>query len=107
MAKFLDDRTGAGDEIRRLAETASHAERVALAEWAACYNEPELALELLIAVAPDLAHPAMLWHPLLRDARRLPAFKVLVRDLGIVDYRRKCGWMDFCHPLGDDDFACE
>jgi TolB-like protein/DNA-binding winged helix-turn-helix (wHTH) protein len=107
MAQFMDRRAGAEDEIRRLARTASHAERAALAEWAAYYDEPALSLELLATVAPNLAHPAMLWQPLLRDVRTLPAFRELVRDLGFVDYWRQYGWSDFCHPLRDDDFTCE
>jgi hypothetical protein len=37
--------------------------------------EPELALELLAAAARGLAHPGMLWQPMLRNVRRLPGFK--------------------------------
>jgi TolB-like protein/DNA-binding winged helix-turn-helix (wHTH) protein len=107
MARFIDGRAGAEAEIRRLAATSSHAERAVLVEWAAYFHEPELALELLTAVAPNLSHPSMLWQPLLQDVRRLPAFKELVRDLGFVDYWRQYGWSDFCHPLGGDDFVCQ
>jgi TolB-like protein/DNA-binding winged helix-turn-helix (wHTH) protein/tetratricopeptide (TPR) repeat protein len=107
MTQFMAGRAGADDEIRRLAATASHGEKIALAEWAAYYHEPALALELLTAAAPNMAHPAMLWQPVMRDVRRLPAFKVLVRDLGFVDYWRKHGWADFCRPLREDDFTCE
>lgn len=107
MAQFMDGRAGARDEIRRLAETANPGEKAALAEWAAYYHEPLLALELLTAAAPHLAEPAMLWQPLQRDVRKLPAFNELVRDLGFVDYWRKYGWPDACHPLQNDDFVCE
>jgi hypothetical protein len=41
------------------------------------------------------------------DMRKLPGFKDLVRDMGLVDYWRKYGWSDFCGPVGDDDFACK
>lgn len=46
-----------------------------------------------------------MWFPFLREARRLPAFKTLLRDLGTYDYWRRSGkWGDFARPLGDDDF---
>ena len=39
--------------------------------------------------------------------RKLPGFKDLLRDLGLVDYWRKTGnWADFVRPIGDDDFEC-
>jgi hypothetical protein len=42
-----------------------------------------------------------------RDVRRLPAFKDLLRDLGLVDYwRQTSNWGYFCRPLGDRDFEC-
>ena len=47
-----------------------------------------------------------LWHPLLADARKLPAFKDLMRDIGLVDYWREFGWPDLCRPVGTDDFEC-
>jgi adenylate cyclase len=47
----------------------------------------------------------VLWWPSLRRARQTPAFKQLVRDLGVYDYWRRSGqWGDFARPLGDDDF---
>lgn len=106
LAQFLDAPEGAAAEIRQLASTATRAEKTILSQWAAYYHEPELSLDLLIEVAPHLSHPAMLWHPLSRDVRRLPGFKKLVRDLGLVDYWQVYGWSDFCRPLGDEDFAC-
>jgi len=40
--------------------------------------------------------------------RRLPGFKDLVQNVGLVDYWRSTGnWGDFCKPIGDDDFECE
>jgi TolB-like protein len=48
-----------------------------------------------------------LWAPIHAEARREPAFKDTVRDLGMVDYWRATGeWSDFCRPLGPDDFEC-
>lgn len=106
LAPFIKAPAGAATEIRHLAAAASQPEKAVLAHWAAYYHEPELSLELLGEVAPNLAHPSALWQPLFRDARRLPAFKDLVRNLGLVEYWRIYGWSDFCHPLNGDDFAC-
>ncbi len=106
LAQFLEAPEDAAAEIRHLAATATQAEKATLSQWAAYYREPELSLDLLVEVAPHLSHPAMLWHPLSRDVRRLPGFKKLVRDLGFVDYWQVYGWSDFCRPLGDEDFAC-
>ena len=48
------------------------------------------------------------WRPIFRDMRKLPGFKDLMRDIGIVDYWRTTGhWGDFCRPVGEDDFECE
>jgi hypothetical protein len=42
-----------------------------------------------------------------RDMRRLPGFKELLRNLGLVRYWRETGnWNDFCRPVSDDDFEC-
>lgn len=106
LAQFIDAPAGAAAEIRHLASTGSYSKTM-LVQWAAYYHEPELSLELLAEVAPHLSHPGMLWQPLLRDVRKLPAFKDLVRDLGFVDYWHVYGWSDFCHPLGEEDFVCE
>jgi hypothetical protein len=38
--------------------------------------------------------------------RRTPAFKTLMRDLGLVDYWRARGWPAQCRPLGAGDFTC-
>ena len=47
----------------------------------------------------------VLWWPSMRRARQTPAFKQLIRDLGVYDYWRASGnWGDFARPVGDDDF---
>ena len=48
-----------------------------------------------------------LWYPVMSDARRLPAFKELVRDINLVAYWRANGWPDACRPLQGEDFSCE
>jgi hypothetical protein len=42
----------------------------------------------------------------MRDVRKLPAFKDLVRTAGLVDYWRAYAWSDFCRPIDHQDFAC-
>lgn len=106
LARFMDAPAGAAAEIRRLASVASQAEKRALAQWAAYYHEPELSLELLAAIAPTMGHPSALWQPLFQDVRKLPAFRDLVQELGLVDYWRTYGWSDFCHPSSGEDFVC-
>jgi len=106
LAQFIDAPAGAVVEMRHFAATANAADKTMLVLWAAYYHEPELSLELLADVAPRLSHPGMLWQPLLRDVRKLPGFKNLVRDLGFVKYWRAYGWSDFCHSLGEEDFVC-
>lgn len=106
MGEFLDAPAGAEAAIRRIAATAAPGEKGLLLVWAAYFHAPELGLELLADEAPNLNHPGLLWIPLLRDMRRLPAFKDIVRKLGMVDYWRAYGWPDFCRPL-QDDFSCD
>jgi len=49
----------------------------------------------------------ILWKFELRDLRGEPAFRQIVRELGLKDYWRKTGnWGDFCNPAGADDFEC-
>ena len=115
MVPLLDDPEAAREELRRMAEEARKAPaplRVfGVAHMAAYFGDPDLALESLRYAAentPISIGVFSMWRPLFRDVRRLPGFKDLVRDLGLVDYWRTAGkWGDFCHPTGDDDFECE
>lgn len=107
LAQVRDAPADAAIEIRRLAPGADRPEKALLAQWAAYYDEPQLALELLAEVAPHLSPLNALWQPLMRDVRKLPAFKDLVRNIGLVDYWRAYGWSDFCHPVSAEDFVCE
>jgi hypothetical protein len=61
----------------------------------------------LYEILPEANATSALWGPLMRDVRRLPGFKDLVRDTGLVDYWRAYGWPDFCRPISDDDFVCQ
>jgi TolB-like protein len=81
----------------------------AIAVWASYFSEYELALEIDREVYASSQMPVyILWRHIHKGMRRLPGFKDLVRDVGLVDYWRTTGkWGDFCRPLGDDDFECE
>ncbi len=98
-------------EVRRLAEDPAHPKNVTwrslFAYWAAYLDDPQLALELMHDMPADPSFAFVLWRPVVKDMRRLPGFKNLVRDLGLVDYWRASGnWGEFCRPLGKDDFEC-
>jgi TolB-like protein/DNA-binding winged helix-turn-helix (wHTH) protein len=105
LAKFIDAPAGAADELRRAAAVPERNNM--LIWWAAYYHEPQLALDLLAKAAPEMGDTALLWQPMLHDVRKLPGFKKLVTDLGLVDYWRVHGWADFCHPLRGGDFTCD
>jgi hypothetical protein len=78
-----------------------------LAHWAAHFGDAELALTALRRAFVDLRGitTGNIWFPVQKDTRRLPGFKLLVRDLGLYDYWRRSGhWGDFARPAGDDDF---
>jgi TolB-like protein/DNA-binding winged helix-turn-helix (wHTH) protein len=103
LTRFVDAPAGAAAQIRHEASTANRPTKTALAYWAAYFGEPELSLELWLEGTRD---PAGLWQPMMRGVRRLPAFKDVVREMGLVDYWRAYGWSDFCRPIGDEDFTC-
>ena len=106
MLQLMDAPADAGAQIRNLASAATHSEKALLAQWAAYYGESELSLALLADAAPNLALPSVLWRPQMRDVRKLPAFKNVVRDLGLVEYWRAYGWPDFCQVLSGEEFTC-
>ena len=47
-----------------------------------------------------------LWFPGYAPVRKTEQFKALMRKAGQVEYWRERGWPEFCHPVGNDDFAC-
>jgi TolB-like protein/DNA-binding winged helix-turn-helix (wHTH) protein len=99
--------------LRRLA-TQDHYQRTpwvwGMAHWAAYFGDHELSLRLLrkgLGAHMDGSSALVIWRAVERETRRLPAFKDLVRDLGLVDYWRESGkWNEFCRPVGADDFEC-
>jgi TolB-like protein/tetratricopeptide (TPR) repeat protein len=80
-----------------------------LAWWLARYGDADAALAAarrgLLASSSGVV--SWLWVPVLAEMRRAPAFKDLLRELGLVDYWRATGnWGDVARPRGDDDFEC-
>jgi adenylate cyclase len=111
LLAVFDDNSAAVDWIRRKLTDPSaelRAVTILFAFLAAYFDAPDYALQLLRRYYVELALSAPIlniWHPLFAGVRKLPAFKDLVRELGIYDYWRESGkWGDFARPLGDDDF---
>ena len=47
------------------------------------------------------------WSPLQAEMRKLPGFKELVREVGLVSHWRTTGeWGEFARPVGGEDFEC-
>jgi tetratricopeptide (TPR) repeat protein len=118
MSRLLGDPKAALVELRRIYGASGFVPdsfRLAVvAQWAAYLGDPELSLHALRRMpragvgAPSLSAMFTLWRPVERDTRRLPAFKDLVRELGLVDYWRSTGnWGEFCRPVGANDFECK
>ena len=105
---------GDGHPAHALLEQALHDPRnqaptviANLAIWAAGHGDKALALKLLReAIFGSKTTAYLAWLPVFEDARRLPQFKVLLADIGLVDYWRATGWPDVCRPAGELDFDC-
>ncbi|HEV7444879.1 MAG TPA: winged helix-turn-helix domain-containing protein [Steroidobacteraceae bacterium] len=111
MASRLGDSRAALAQLRRAAGDPAYPKSIPsqseLAYWAAYFGDPQLSLQLMRSVLSDPSFAFVLWRPIVRDMRRLPAFKDLVRDLGLADYWRASGnWGQFCRPLDKNDFEC-
>jgi TolB-like protein len=77
--------------------------------WAAYLGDPAYSLEVLNRTrdsTPTLILGYQLWRPVMAEVRRLPGFKDLVREMGLVEYWREFGWGEHCRPVGADDFEC-
>lgn len=112
MARFLDDPATAIAQLRELtAPEPSEPDlltNLILAHWAAYYGDAPTALSLLKRIPREAFTGDIvlaLWRPLFSDARKLPEFNELVRELGLVDYWRTHAWPDFCTPAGES-FTC-
>jgi hypothetical protein len=109
LLKYLDDPYQGRIEVRRFASMPSPADdfrAILIAHWAAYYDEPGLALEMLNLIAPGAADDGLLWRPIMSEVRQLPGFRDLVRREGLVDYWEAYGWPDLCQPTTSGDFEC-
>jgi len=81
-----------------------------LAPWFAWFGDDAAALDALRAGLQQAgwryAILWAIWEPGLAGVRKLPGFKQLMHDVGLVDYWRKYGWSEFCKPATGDDFEC-
>jgi TolB-like protein len=75
--------------------------------WAGYFNDDALAAEFIAEATQRQQAIAMyLWLPAFAKLRPLPAFKDIVRDLGLVEYWQEFGWPPFCRLAGMSDFEC-
>jgi TolB-like protein len=94
--------------IRGLLDTGnvSAAVNSVMRALAAALDAPELALEVFQGSGVTSGD---MWSPLYQNMRKLPEFKIWLRENGMVNYWRNTGnWGDFCRPLADteSDFEC-
>ena len=107
---LLDRPSAALDRIREAYDDNAYQDstRMMILSWyAARLGDSPLAVAAMRRSYVELngTYPGAMWFPFLREARRLPAFRTLLRDLGIYDYWRRRGkWGDFARPLGENDF---
>jgi TolB-like protein/DNA-binding winged helix-turn-helix (wHTH) protein len=100
IEETLDDRLAALAFLRTVdSDSTAYVKSI----WAAWYGDVELALSAMRRSDTTYAF----WIPLMKDVRRHPGFKDLVRDMNLVEYWREYGWADSCRPIGEDDFECE
>ena len=114
MLRYLGDPPAALGELQRqFDDPVSSSSNVALmmiSAWAAYFGKPELAVEAMerLPALMGVSFNWVIWRPVLRDMRRLPEFKALVRTWGLDDYWRETGnWGDYCRPVGTNDFECD
>lgn len=112
MRSHLDEPEAARMELHRLYRDPAYNNpdaRQVIAVWSSYFGDHELALKAYYELCETKAFSVyVIWRSIHKTMRQLPAFKDVVRSLGLVDYWRSSGkWGDFCRPAGEDDFECE
>lgn len=105
------DRPAAGHELlRRAFDDPANQDRtrmMLIGLYAAHFADDALAVAAMRRAIVDMkgSSPLLIWHPVMRNARKTSEFKQLLRDMGLMSYWRRSGqWGDFARSLGDDDF---
>lgn len=98
-------------ELRRMRQDSAFdfpGAHLVISAYASCFGDHHLALEVFQETLKlQLFSPLIVWRPIHKEMRRLPGFKDLASDFGLVDYWRGTGnWGDLCRPVGDNDFEC-
>jgi tetratricopeptide (TPR) repeat protein len=77
--------------------------------WAAYFGDPEFAMDALeTGVETNSMGLFKIWLPVMQEVRKLPRFKKLVRDSGLLEYWNEFEWPDrYCRPVGNYDFECD
>jgi TolB-like protein/DNA-binding winged helix-turn-helix (wHTH) protein len=101
MSETLDDREAALAWLRDAFQRTEEHDFL-IPPWAAWHGDVELALDAM----QRLPVPSTFWGNEMKEIRRLPRFKDLVRQVGLEEYFREYGWNDFCHPVNSEDFEC-
>ncbi len=112
MRSHLDEREAARSELHRFYSDPAYNNpdaRQVIAVWSSYFGDYELALKAYHELCETKAFSVyVIWRSIHKAMRQQPAFKNLVRSLGLVDYWRSSGkWGDFCRPVSEDDFECE
>ena len=109
--EYLDSPEKGLLELRRIYrsdDNISSSDLTRISIMAACFGDPEFALDAMekgVSINGNLL--SLSWCPVFREVRRLPRFKELMREIGLVDYWKEFGWPDICRPVGVDDFVCD
>ena len=107
---YFDAPQRALQELRILYADERYADQIArrrLALWAAYFGDPELALRAMTdSTTASALNGFVFWFPVFAEVRRLPGFKDLMRELGMVAYWRVYGWPEHCRPNRGEDFEC-
>ncbi|MEO6081159.1 MAG: TIR domain-containing protein [Steroidobacteraceae bacterium] len=110
MKQLLDRPDEALSVLRSAARDPQARRSGVLPWWLAWFGDYSTALEML---RENLLTPGSrygwlwaIWDPGLSEVRKLPGFKQLMREIGLVDYWRKYGWTDYCKPTTGEDFEC-
>jgi TolB-like protein/tetratricopeptide (TPR) repeat protein len=110
MKSLLDKPDEALALLNSLAKQPRAGGGLGLSPWFAWFGDDAAALEeLRVRMQMPAARYSVLWaiwQPALSGVRKLPGFKQLMQDVGLVDYWREYGWGEFCKPTTGDDFEC-